>query len=514
MTLSDLEIRQKLKDDLEHYASKCLKIRYKNGDIAPFTFNRAQRYLHNQLETQRQEIGKVRALILKGRQQGCSTYVGGRYYHRVTHTKGFRVYILTHEQDATDNLFGMANRFHEWCPAPVKPHTGTSNAKELFFDNLDSGYKVGTAGTKAVGRSQTIQLFHGSEVGFWPNADTHAAGILQAVPDEAGTEVILESTANGVGNFFHQRWREAETGSSEYIAIFIPWYWQEEYRKSVPNGFVPTQEEQEYQEVYGLDIEQVCWMRNKIAELKDPLLFKQEYPANASEAFQLTGHDSYIPAALVLKARKAKIDESGPLVLGVDPSRYGTDRFSIAWRRGRKVLKVESRRKLSVVQGANWVRQIIDKDKPSRVFIDVGGIGGGTVDILEEWGNQYASVIKAINFGEAPQDDYDYNVEDGKTDAGPLNRRAEMWMRSKEWLETSAGVQIPDTDSIQADACSPSYKYNINNQLVLQSKEDMRSKGLVSPDEWDSIALTFAEPVAEKSQSMPARQQPVTSGLI
>src|SRR5262249_59464457 len=96
----------------------------------------------------------------------------------------------------------------------------------------DSGYKVGTAGTKAVGRSSTIQLFHGSEVAFWPFADTHAAGVMQAVPNEKDTEIILESTANGIGNFFHQTWRNAEAGKNDYIAIFVPWYWSEEYRRA------------------------------------------------------------------------------------------------------------------------------------------------------------------------------------------------------------------------------------------------------------------------------------------
>jgi hypothetical protein len=88
-----------------------------------------------------------------------------------------------------------------------------------------------------VGRSSTIQLFHGSEVAFWPHADTHAAGILQAVADAPGTEIILESTANGVGNFFHQLWASAERGASDFIAVFVPWHWQEEYRRPPPEGF-------------------------------------------------------------------------------------------------------------------------------------------------------------------------------------------------------------------------------------------------------------------------------------
>lgn len=495
LSAREREIRQKLKDDLEHYAGKCLKIRTKAGQVQPLGFNRAQRYLHERLEAQKAETGKVRAIILKGRQQGCSTYVGGRFYHRVTHSKGYKVFILTHEQEATDNLFDMANRFHEHCPAVVRPNTGASNAKELYFDKLDSGYKVGTAGTKAVGRSQTIQLFHGSEVAFWPHAETHVAGVLQAVPDIDGTEVILESTANGIGNFFHERWQEAESGISEYEAIFIPWYWQDEYRKPVPKDFIMTEEETAYQEAYGLTLEQMAWRRNKVTELGDDLLFKQEYPATASEAFQLTGHDSYIPAALVLKARKNKVEGFGPLVIGADPARYGDDRFSVAWRRGRKILKVENRFKIDTVAGANWLKSIIDEDKPARMFIDVGGIGGGVIDILKDWGEPYSDIIKGINFGSEPQDTYTGH-------GGPRNRRAEMWKRSKEWLEDVAGVDIPDRDSIQADACAPSYKYDMNSKLLLQSKEDMRRKGIRSPDEWDAIALTFAEPVSEKKTAI------------
>jgi hypothetical protein len=499
-------IRLRLKTDLEHYAAKCLKIRTKSGKVEPFIFNRAQRYIHERLEDQLRRTGRVRAWILKGRQQGCSTYVGARFYHRATHSRGYRVFILTHEQEATDNLFGMANRYHENCPALVKPHTGAANAKELDFDKLDSGYKVGTAGTKAVGRSQTIQLFHGSEVGFWPNAETHAAGVMQAIPDLPGTEMIGESTANGVGGFFHEQWQKAEAGLSEFQAIFIPWFWQDEYRKEIPDGFVLDAEEAEYAEAHKLDLEQMAWRRAKIVELGDELLFKQEYPATAAEAFQLTGHDSYISAASVLKARKTECEGLGPLVIGADPARYGDDRFSLAWRSGRKVSKIENKSKISTVEGANWIKSVIDTDKPDRVFIDVGGIGGGVVDILKSWGEPYASLVKAINFGGEPQDTYPKNT------GGPRNRRAEMWMRSKDWLNDVAGADLPDLDSLQADACAPKYKYDMNGLLLLESKEDMRKRGVRSPDDWDAVALTFAEPVAPKKTVVGPRPR-VPSGF-
>lgn len=503
---AELEVFQRLKDEFPHYAPRCLRIRAKDGSIVPFSLNEAQTYLHSRLEAQRAETGKVRALVLKGRQQGISTYVGGRYYHRVSHNKGLRCFILTHEQDATNNLFGMVDRYHQHVPALVRPSTGASNAKELYFDVLESGYAVGTAGAKATGRSQTVQLFHGSEVAFWPNAPTHFAGVVQAIPDLPGTEVILESTANGVGGEFHERWQQAEKGIGDYIAIFIPWFWQAEYRRDVPTGFELDEEEREYQQAYGLDLEQMVWRRNKIAELKDPLLFKQEYPATAAEAFQATGHDSYIPAALVLKARKNEVAASGPLVVGYDPAWKGSDRHSMAFRRGRKVIKIESRAKLDTMAGAGWAKQVLDNDKPARMFIDVGGVGAGVYDRLVEMG--YGDTVTAINFGSSPLEPQPLD-EAGRPKGGYVNRRAEMWGKSKEWLEEPSGVDIPDEDPLQADACAPGYKYDSLTRVLLESKEDIRKRGLRSPDEWDAVVLTFAEPVVELR--IPKRN---TNGII
>lgn len=504
MTSREKRIRKRLKDDLPHYAAKCLKIRTKTGGVEPLIFNRAQTYIHQRLEEQKARTGKVRALILKGRQQGCSTYVGARFYHQTTHRKGVRTFILTHEDAATQNLFEMVNRYHEHCPALVKPSTGAANAKELNFDRLDSGYKVGTAGTKGVGRSSTLQLFHGSEVAFWPHAETHAAGVLQAVPDEPGTEEILESTANGLGNFFHQKWRDAETGTGDFIAIFVPWYWQDEYRRAPCHGFALDEEEQAYADAHGLDLEQMAWRRNKIAELKDPLLFKQEYPATAAEAFQTTGHDSFIKPAAVLRARKARLTPIGPLILGADPARFGDDRFSLARRQGRVISKVESRSKLDVVAGANWLKQVTDTERPARGFIDVGGVGAGVYDLLNSWGYAYdgdldpKKVWVPIDFAGSPQE-REIFLPSGETRPGPFNRRAEMWMRSRDWLDEPGGADIPDEDSLQADACGPGYHYNANSYLLIESKEHMRNiRKVKSPDEWDAVALTFADPVHEE----------------
>jgi hypothetical protein len=486
-------IRQRLKDDFEHYASRCLRIRTKAGDVVPFQLNAAQRYIHERVEEQRARTGKVRAVVLKGRQQGCSTYIEGRFYWRVSHTKGVRAFILTHEDEATNNLFEIANRYHENCPELVKPSTSAANAKELHFDVLDSGYKVGTAGNKAVGRSATVQLFHGSEVGFWPNAQQHAAGILQAIPDENGTEVFKESTANGIGNYFHKEWQDAEAGLSEYIAIFVPWFWSPEYRKTVPENFTMDEEERQYMSAYGLDLEQMAWRRAKIIDLKDEMLFKQEYPATAAEAFQVSGTDPYIPPAMVLAARKAKAEPFGEKKLGVDPARFGDDRTSICFRQTRKVHWIRSYSKKNTMEVAGLVVSAIKEVGADQCAIDVGGLGAGVYDRVAEivksveWTGPKCEIVQ-INSSESPVDAKKYT-----------NKRAEMWGEVKEWLEKQP-AQVPDSDELQADLTQIRYSYDSNNALKMEKKEDMKKRGLRSPDMADALGLTFAKPVVRVAQ--------------
>lgn len=487
-------IRLRLRDDFPHYASKCLHIRTKSGAITPLELNQAQTYIHRRIEEQRAQTGKVRALILKGRQQGCSTYVEGRLYWRVSHRKGVRAFILTHEEEATNNLFEIANRYHERCPQVVKPSTSAANAKELYFDVLDSGYKVGTAGNKAVGRSSTVQFFHGSEVAFWPNAQQHAAGILQAIPDAPGTEVLLESTANGVGNFYHQQWQAAEAGLSDYIAIFVPWYWQDEYRKLVPDGFALTDEEEQYKDAYGLDDEQICWRRAKIVELRDETLFKQEYPATSAEAFQVSGLDPYIQPNLVLTARKAEAEAIGPKKLGVDPARFGDDRTSICLRQGRKVHWIKSYSKKNTMEVAGLVITAIKETKAEQCAIDVGGLGAGVYDRVSEivkspeWDGPKCELVQ-VNSSSSPTDATKYT-----------NKRAEMWGETKEWL-LNQPAQIPDSDELQADLTQIKYSYDSNNALKMEKKEDMKKRGFRSPDTADALGLTFAKPAKIKPKN-------------
>ena len=487
--------RQQLKDDFAFYARNCLQIRTKDSGLQPFYLNEAQKYIHSRLEQQIKDTGKVRAILLKGRQQGASTYVGGRFIHKTTHNKGVRAFILTHDGESTNALFEMTERYYENLPQFVKPTASAANAKELHFGVLDSGYKIGTAGNKAVGRGQTLQYFHGSEVAFWMNASEHTKGIMQAVPDAPGTEVIWESTANGVGNFFHEQWKLAEKGQSEFQAIFVPWFWQSEYKKELPEGFSLTEEEETLSEQYSLSKEQMYWRRMKVAELTTDGVdgskaFKQEYPMNAAEAFQVSGGDGLISADHCMKARKEQITGNGAYIVGVDPSRGG-DRFAIVRRQGRKMFGMESyigEECNALAKNVSICKKILDtvdpiaKKQPDMMFIDYGA-GADLVDRLHELG--YKKRVKSVHFGSTPLNPERY-----------VNKRNEIWQEMQLWLtDESLPVQIPDNDEMQADLCASPYSWDNKERKVLWKKDRIKKEYGFSPDYGDAAALTFAEPV-------------------
>lgn len=492
-----LENLRRLRDDFEYYAPRVLKILDKGGNLIPFTLNPAQKIIHDAIEKQLAETGKVRVLILKGRQQGASTYLEGRMYHRVTFRRGVRAAILTHEQPATDNLFVMSKRYHDNVPAALQVATGASNAKELVFSKLDSKITVATAGTKGVGRSSTVQFFHGSEAAWWPHAKDHFAGLGQAIPDLPGTEVYLETTSAGPSGEFHRMWRLAESGRSDWQAIFVPWHLQAEYRRPVPAGWQRSEEDDELAALFGLDDEQLCWRRAKIDTdfAGDPSLFMREYPNTAVEAFSVVGRDTFIDQSLVMRARKsAGVHQSGPLVIGVDPARMGDDRTAIIWRRGRVAYKVKTYEKRTTTQVAGIVANLIETESPSKVFIDVVGLGVGIYDQLVDAG--YEKIVHGVGGAEEATESERYR-----------NKRAECWARMKKWFE-QVPVQIPDSDEFMADLMCPGYSYDAHNRLLIESKESIaKDPDRRSPDIADALALTFAEPIRKVAENRPVMEQ-------
>lgn len=502
----EIAIRNRLRTDFEYYAPRCLKIITKKdeigrSDIRPFSFNAAQRVLHHEVERMKAEVGYVRIIVLKGRQQGCSTYVQGRFFWKTTMNGGEKTFILTHQQAATDNLFDMTDRYYKNAPVYVQPHVGRSNSKELVFDRLDSRYQVSTAGSKGAGRSATLSNVHGSEVGFWENGSEHLAGLLQAVPLAPGTEVFLESTANGMGNIFHKQWELAVKGQSDFRAVFIPWFIQEEYRRRPPEDFEPNGNPEEvppgelteydYQIIHRLDDAQIYWRRMKINEMgggeEGFFLFKQEYPATADEAFQKSSMNSLLSRKAVMRARKSTVATEGQLIIGVDPAGDGedSDRTAIVRRRTRRIFGIETFNKLNTMQIAGRIWKIIKQERPAKVFIDVGGLGVGIVDrLLEMEGTQ--GIVVPVNFGESALDPHVY-----------VNRKAEMAWNLKEWLEDPGGANIPDEDEVQSDfLATPPDDPDSNQRKRLKSKKWVKKEYGKSPDIFDAACLTFAMPIS------------------
>jgi len=294
----------------------------------------------------------------------------------------------------------------------------------------------------------------------------------------------------------HQQWKMAELGQSEFIAIFVPWFWQEEYAKKLPEEFSKSEEELNLSQMYDLSDEQVYFMRQKITELSadgtnGEKAFKQEYPMNASEAFQVSGGDGLILANTITSARKREVTPIGSYIVGIDPSRGG-DRFSQFKRMGRKSWGTKSYTGDQVDtlgKAVSICKMILDEvdpiagKAPDMMFIDAGG-GAEIADRLHELG--YNDRVKAIYFGSTPLNTVKYK-----------NKRCEMWGEMNLWLlDENLPPELPDTDTLQADLCASPYDRDSNDRICLWKKERIKSKYGFSPDEGDAAALTFAEPVS------------------
>jgi len=164
-----------------------------------------------------------------------------------------------------------------------------------------------------------------------------------------------------------------------------------------------------------------------------------------------------------------------PLILGVDVADQGADSTCFVWRRGDAIQKYKLFSKLRNEEVAEQLINIIKTDKPSKIFIDAtGGYGAGVSAILRTRGFE----TEEINFGSK------------STNSEYANKRAEMYANLRDWLDKE--VSIPDEDIIESDLISFGYKHNLQGQLQLESKADIKKRLRRSPDIGDAMALTFA----------------------
>lgn len=302
--LKEKDKRDKLKDystDFAKFAEEQIQIVTKDASkgFVPFHLNEAQKFITDKLAKQVEETGKVRAIILKARQQGISTYCAGRVFWKSYFSPHSRSVVMAHDSATSDALFGMSKNLIKNMDGDLKPKEITSNAKEIKINSpwyrdkeAIGSYRLYTAGSPEAGRGTTPTIAHLSEVAFWTHDEKILAGMFQGISQAAGTEVILESTANGAQGEFYRLWKGAMAGENEYVPIFLPWFWTQEYRREAPEGMELSLEEEKLQDKYELSLDQLYWRRLKIAEGGE-LKFKQEYPATPDEAFIVSGSNVF-----------------------------------------------------------------------------------------------------------------------------------------------------------------------------------------------------------------------------
>ena len=289
--------------DMSAYIPQFLKIRTKSGALAPLRPKPAQQMLLDIIRRERAAGRPPRILILKARQLGLSTITEGVMFHDSVTGKLVQTLIVAHRDDSTTKLFRMNKLFYDCLPRKLQPMCKHSNAKELVFENptrnpdekrkrpgLMSSIRCVTA-NDGMGRSETLNNVHLSEFAFWKgNKNEILDGVMQSVPADVNTLVVIESTANGY-NEFKDLWDGAVAGTNGWVPLFIAWFHEAEYRMEVPEGTVWEEDERALMEAYHLEPEQMAWRRwcIRVNCHGDKRKFQQEYPSTPEEAFLFSG---------------------------------------------------------------------------------------------------------------------------------------------------------------------------------------------------------------------------------
>ncbi len=295
-----------------------LWIKTKEAKLIPLELNKAQRHVLSIIKPLWNENKIIRILLLKARQLGMSTLIEAIIYSLTSQVENVNADIIADEQKRSDNLFEMSKLYQEKCPDYIKPSVKKSNAKKLEFEGIHSQILVETANDPDAGRSFTFQLVHLSECARFRNNETLMLGLSQTVPILPHTMIIKETTANGF-NHFKEEWDAATNKETDYLPIFIPWYWAEEYRMALAEGF--TIGDRHYGEASKAEFELEDIMKKEgISDIKERLQwrrwcirnncgnkvvnFQQEYPSTPEEAFIASGDCAFDKEQLLIQLRK------------------------------------------------------------------------------------------------------------------------------------------------------------------------------------------------------------------
>jgi hypothetical protein len=358
-----------------------------------------------------------------------------------------------------NSLFWKIRTFIDYLPAEFKPK-GYDIKKHAPFMRImnpeNDSTIIGEAGDN-IGRGGRTSIYFKDESAFYERPE-----LIDAALSQTSNCKVDVSTPNGAGNPFY---RKRHGGK---IPVFV-FDWRDDPRKDE------------------------AWYKRQCDTL-DPVVVAQEIDRN----YESSVVNAFIPADIVSEAAKrgpADVVANGGLRVGIDVARFGDDRTEIIFRRGRVLLNIITLAKLDVAQVAARARQEIlaYNEQPEQIAVDTIGIGAGVADILRGWypdrhdkkSQRRVEVVVDVNASERMSNGLDYNL------------RAFMWREMREWLKTAS---IPNDQDLRTDLTALRYNFR-GGELLLESKDDAKKRGVKSPDKADALALTFAKPTIVKAAS-------------
>ncbi len=307
-----------------------LRIRNRQGHLIPFAPNAAQiSFARNRTRCN---------IILKARQMGMTTYLCGRLFLATALRPGTTALQVAHNLESAQQIFRIVHRFLATLHPLIGPTiiTDRSNVREMAFAEIDSRFRVESAGNSGAGRGLTLQHLHASEVSEWPGKPEETMAALVAGVAPTGT-VDLEATPRGVGGYFHREWTLAKGDEGGYRRHFFPWWLEKSYRKAVEPGECmdpDTDEEKRLVAECPLDKEQLKFRRG--LELIYRGLRAQEFAENDVECFLASTRSvfdsasidhrmQHLPHPIAICENGAELEFAPPVpgrayVIGADPA--------------------------------------------------------------------------------------------------------------------------------------------------------------------------------------------------
>ena len=268
-------------------AEGMLRVRDREGLVRPLRANAVQRAFERNLGQ--------RNIVLKARQMGITTWVAGRFFLKTITAQGVLTVQVAHTREAAEGIFRMVQRFWECLPVELREGglwRSKANVGQMIFPELDSEFRILSAGDEGAGRGLTIQNLHCSEVSRWPgNAGETLAGLRAAT--SPGGEMVLESTPNGAYGCFYQEWMAAGLNVGEsaswqndtVVRHFFPWWMEKDYVAAAVTDL--REDELALMSAHGLTAEQIGFRRGLEASYRG--LRSQEFAEDAESCFKATG---------------------------------------------------------------------------------------------------------------------------------------------------------------------------------------------------------------------------------